>query len=162
MLTVVESDEFEIARGTKQGDLFSSSLFNSVLQSAMETDIGTWKEKSCGIQLGDEKKACISNLRFADDVFLLASSFNQLKKSKRCTEAQGLEIQPDKTKVLTSQESDTQKEFDIDEIQVAIFLLEGKSQVSGTADFIDGSRNYRNTAQNPVYVVARSPDTDRN
>ena len=83
LLTVVKSDEFEIARGTEQGDLFSSSLFNSVLQSAMEKDIGIWKEKSCGIKLGDENKACMSNLRLADDVLLLASSSNQLKKIKK-------------------------------------------------------------------------------
>ena len=80
LLTVVKSDEFEIARGTEQGDLFSSSLFNSVLQSAMEKDIGIWKEKSCGNKLGDENKACMSNLRFVDDVLLLASSFKKIKK----------------------------------------------------------------------------------
>ena len=120
MLTVVKSDEFEIARGTEQGDLFSSSLFNSVLQSAMEKDIGIWKEKSCGIKLETKTKACMSNLRFADAVPLLASSWNQLKKSKRCKEAQGFEIDPNKTDILTSQESDTQKEIDLDEIQVAI------------------------------------------
>ena len=65
-------------------------------------------------------KACMSNLRFADAVPLLASSWNQLKKSKRCKEAQGFEIDPNKTDILTSQESDTQKEIDLDEIQVAI------------------------------------------
>ena len=56
VLTDVESDEFSIARGTKQGDLLSSLLFNSVLQSAMEKDIGIWKDEGLGIKLSDEKK----------------------------------------------------------------------------------------------------------
>ena len=66
--------------GTKQGDLLSSLLFNSVLQSAMEKDIETWNEKGLGIKLGGEKRDCISNLRFADDVLMMANSLMQLKK----------------------------------------------------------------------------------
>ena len=38
-LTDVESDEFGIARGTKQGDPSNSLHFNSVLQAAVEKDI---------------------------------------------------------------------------------------------------------------------------
>ena len=66
--------------GTRRSFQQLSVQFGSPVSNG---DSGTWKEKSCGIQLGDEKKACISNLRFADDVFLLASSFNQLKKIKK-------------------------------------------------------------------------------
>ena len=42
VLTDVESDEFRIVRGTKQGDPLSNLLCNSVLQPAMEKDIETW------------------------------------------------------------------------------------------------------------------------
>ena len=56
VLTDVESDEFKIARGTKQGDLLSSLLCNSVLQSAMVKDIGTWNEKGLGIKIGRREK----------------------------------------------------------------------------------------------------------
>ena len=78
----MESNEFEIARGTKQRDPVSSPLFNSVLQLAMEKDIGTWNEKGLGIKLRDEKRDCMVtvNLRFADDVLMMANSLKQLKK----------------------------------------------------------------------------------
>ena len=79
VLTDVESDEFGIARGTNQGDLLSSLLFNSVLQLAMEKDIETWKENGLDIKRSDEKY-CISNLRFADDVLTMANFLKQLKK----------------------------------------------------------------------------------
>ena len=78
--TDVESDEFGIARGTKQGGPLSSLLFNSVLQSSAEKDIETWKEKGLTIKLSGEKRDCISNLRFADDVLMMAASLKQLKK----------------------------------------------------------------------------------
>ena len=71
-------------------------------------------------QIGRRKKACISNLRFVDAVPLLASSWNQLKKTKKMHGSARVRNPPNKTEILTSQESDTQKEVDIDEIQVAI------------------------------------------
>ena len=76
----MESDELGIARGTKQGDPLSCLFFNSVLKSAMEKHVETWKDKGIGIKLSDEKRDCISNLRFADDVLMMASSLKQFKK----------------------------------------------------------------------------------
>ena len=79
VLIDVESDELGIARGTKEGDPLCSLFFNSVLQSALENDIEAWKDKVLGIRLSDEKRDCISNLRFADDVLMMASSLKQFK-----------------------------------------------------------------------------------
>ena len=156
-LTDVESDEFEIARGQKQGDFLSSFLFNSVLQSAMEKDTGTWNEKVLGIKLGEEKRDCISKPRFADDVLLMANSLKQLKRMMtdftRSTEAQGLEIHSEKTKILTNQKSNRLKEIEIDGIHVEILPLEGKVRISGTGDHIHGSRSHRGKARNPLCVV---------
>ena len=67
-------------RGTKQFDPLSSLLLNSVLQSAMEKDIESWKGKGSGIKLSDETRDSISYQRFADDVLMMASSKKQLKK----------------------------------------------------------------------------------
>ena len=73
LVTSSRLDKIEIARGTKQGDPLSSLLFYSVLLPAMEKDTGTWNDKGLGIKLGDEKRDCISNLRFADDVLMMAN-----------------------------------------------------------------------------------------
>ena len=91
----ISDDEFEIARGTKQGDPLSHPL------SAMEKDICTWTDKGLGIKFGDEKRDCAFNLRCGDDVLMMATSLTQLKRMmtdfKQSTDAQRLEFHPDKT-----------------------------------------------------------------
>ena len=79
---------------------------------------------------------------------------------KKSTDAQGLEIHPGKTKILTTQKSNRLKEIGIDGVHVEILPLEEK-EISGTDDHIHESRNYRGAAQDPLCVV-RSPDIDRN
>ena len=113
-----ESNMFEIKKGTKQGDPLSSLLFNTVLQNSLNDDIQRWqKKKSLGIYLSDNDHDCFTNLRFADDVLLFASSKEQLLKTlcefkRRSTEKVGLRIHPEKTKILSNQtclSSDTKK-----------------------------------------------------
>ena len=70
-----ESNMFEIKRGTQQGDPLSSLLFNTVLQNSLKDDIQRWrKKKGMEIYLSDNDHDCLTNLRFADDVLLFASS----------------------------------------------------------------------------------------
>ena len=72
---------FEIKKGSKQGDPLSSLLFNTVLQNSLKDDIQRWqKKKGMGIYLSDNDHDCLTNLRFADDVLLFASSREQLQK----------------------------------------------------------------------------------
>ena len=60
-----------------------------------------------------------TNMRFADDVLLFASSKEQLQKLlcefKRSSEKVGLRIHPGKTKILSNQSSDIRKELEIDD-----------------------------------------------
>ena len=73
--TDVESNMFEIKKGTKQGDPLSSLLFNTVLQKLLKEVTQRWqKKKGVGIYLSDQNHDCLTNLGFADDVMLFATS----------------------------------------------------------------------------------------
>ena len=69
-----------------------------------------------GIHLSDHDHDCLTNLRFADDVMLFATSKEQIRRMmcefKKATEKVGLRIHADKTKILSNQStiiSDTKK-----------------------------------------------------
>ena len=112
-----ESEIFDIQKGSKQGDPMSSLLFNTALQYSLKDEIQRWqKKKGMGIFLSDQDRDCLTNLRFADDVMLFATSKEQLRNMmyefKKATEKVGLRIHPDKTKILSNQStinSDTKK-----------------------------------------------------
>ena len=118
-----ESNIFEIRKGTKQGDPLSSLLFNTVLQYSLKDDILRWhKKKGMDKNLSDNDHDCL-----ADDVLLLASSKEQLRKMlfefKKSTEKVGLRIHPEKTKLLSNQSiinSDTKKELEIEDMKIEI------------------------------------------
>ena len=124
VLTDKESDVFSIKRGTKQGDPLSSLLFNTVLQYSLREDLHRWQEKRKGIKLSDATEDCLTNLRFADDVLLFSTSLNKLRdmlcEFKISTEAVGLGIHPDKTKILSNQDKMKVKEIEIDNIKIEI------------------------------------------
>ena len=59
----------------------SSLLFDTVLQMALKDDVPRWqKKRGMSICLGGHDHDCLTNFRFADDVFLFASSKEQLQK----------------------------------------------------------------------------------
>ena len=124
VLTDKESDAFPIKRGTKQGDPLSSLLFNTVLQYSLENDLKRWQEKRKGIKLSDAAEDCLTNLRFADDVLLFSTSLEKLREMlcefKTSTEAVGLGIHPDKTKILSNQDKIKAKEITVDNIKIEV------------------------------------------
>ena len=78
-----------------------------------------------GIYLSDHDHDCLTNLRFADDVMLFATSKEQIRKMlcefKKATEKVGLRIHPDKTKILSNQStinSDTKKHLEVDDMNI--------------------------------------------
>ena len=96
----------------------SSLLFNTVLQYALKNVIQRWQKKRMGIYLSDQERDCLTNLRFADDVMLFATSKGQIQNMmcefKDATEKVLLRIHPDKTKILSnesSMNSDTKKRY---------------------------------------------------
>ena len=124
VLTDKESEVFSIKRGTKQGDPLSSLLFNTVLQYSLEEDLKRWQEKRKGIKLSDATEDCLTNLRFADDVLLFSTSLDKLRdmlcEFKTSTEAVGLGIHPDKTKILSNQDKTKVKEVTVDNIKIEV------------------------------------------
>ena len=129
VLTDKESDAFPTKRGTNQGDPLSSLLSNTVLQYSLEDDLKRWQEKRKGIRLSDKTEDCLTNLRFADDVLLLSTSLEKLREMlcefKVSTEAVGLGIHPDKTKILNNHDRKT-KEITVDNIKIEV-LAKGDS-----------------------------------
>ena len=123
-----ESNIFDIQKGSKQGDPLSSLLFNTVLQYSLKDEIQRWQKKEgMGIYLSDHDHDCLTNLRFADDVMLFATSKEQIRKMmcefKKATEKVGLRIHPDKTKILSNQStinSDTKKHLEVDDMSIEI------------------------------------------
>ena len=123
-----ESEIFDIQKGSKQGDPMSSLLFNTVLQYALKNVIQRWQRKKVmGIYLSDQERDCLTNLRFADDVMLFATSKGQIQNMmcefKEATEKVGLTIHPDKTKILSnesSMNSDTKRYIKISDMNIEI------------------------------------------
>ena len=123
-----ESEIFDIQKGSKQGDPMSSLLFNTVLQYALKNVIQRWqKKKGMGIYFSDQERDCLTNLRFADDVMLFATSKEQIRSMmcefKDATEKVGLRIHPDKTKILSNQSNmnyDTKRYIKIGEMSIEI------------------------------------------
>ena len=98
-----ESESFKILRGVRQGDPISPSLFTSCLELVFQQL--DWDQK--GIRIDGEY---LNNLRFADDIVLLANNVNELqgmvedlnKESKKV----GLEMNLDKTVYLINRNID--------------------------------------------------------
>ena len=68
------SKAFYIRRGTKQGDPMSPKIFNVVLEDVFRKIQPRWQQAGWGVKVGDR---LLCNLRFADDVVMLAASKSQ-------------------------------------------------------------------------------------
>ena len=80
IITDRESKEFDIGRRTKQGDPLSPKLFNAVLEQAFARAKGKWRSRGWGLRIEGSTEQRLSNLRFADDVLLIAESEHQLQE----------------------------------------------------------------------------------
>ena len=82
----------------------SSLLFNSLLEHVFRKLKVKWRELGIGIDMGTDER--LNNLRFADDVLLIAKKKPHLVKMLEDLQREalhyGLELHPDKTKILTN------------------------------------------------------------
>ena len=94
-------DWFQIRKGLCQGCILSPSLFNCYAEYIMR--IAGLDEAQAEIKIA---RKIINNLRYADDTTLMAESKGELKcllmKVKEESEKDGLKLNIQKTKILTS------------------------------------------------------------
>ena len=100
------SKPYDIQRGTKQGDPLSTLLFNCLIEDVVDEVKKEWLKKGWGLKLGFTECTQLTNLRFADDILLVAGTLRQtkamLKNIKQAAAKVGLELHPDKTKILSN------------------------------------------------------------
>ena len=108
----VESREFSVERGVKQGDPLSALLFLAVMQDMFGSLEQRWenlskrrKGKPLGIHVGEGQGRALTDLRFANDVLLVATSKADISKMlthvMEAGQKYGLKINFEKTKILT-------------------------------------------------------------
>ena len=101
---------FEIKRGVRQGDPFSSNIFNAVLEDVFAKL--NWKGKGISIKTRGQnlgKYIWLNNLRFADDVVLVVKNSKELREMAedlvRASAEVGLSINKAKTNISTNIEN---------------------------------------------------------
>ena len=101
--------------------------------------------KAKGIRLSDKKEDCLTNLRFADDVLLFSTSLEKLREMlcefKTSTEAVGLGIHPDKTKILSNQDKEKAKEITVDNIKIEVLSKRRQNAIFWSKNHVRGARN---------------------
>ena len=100
------SRTFNIQRGVKQGDPLSSLLFNALLEHIFKRLKLHWTADKFGMQLHHSATTRLTNLRFADDVLLVARTkaaiTTMLTDVYDLARDYGLELHPDKTYILSN------------------------------------------------------------
>ena len=99
VITNEEGQIFELTKWVRQGDPLSSTLFNTALEEIFRKN--EWKGKGININ-----GAWLNNLRFADDVVILANNREDLIKMteelQNVSASAGLEINIGKTNIMTN------------------------------------------------------------
>ena len=96
-----DSNKIRLGRGVRQGDNISPNLFNACLEDAV---FRRMELEDRGISINGH---LLTNLRFADDLVLIAHTFEELQdlidELHNKSTAAGLKIHPEKTKVMCNE-----------------------------------------------------------
>ena len=151
--TDVLSKNFEIHRGTKQGDPLSSLLFNALLERVMTKVKPAFVDKRYGVQMGpgfaeSKDETRLTNLRFADDLLVVGSSLKQVTEMLLILQAEagkcGLKLHPEKTKIISStnrQNRPRSKYAHVGEMKIEVLARTGEIKYLGRQiTFTDAQR----------------------
>ena len=166
VLTDKESDAFPIKRGTKQGDPtvlpYSSTQYCNI----------HWKVIWIGGKKNKKESDWATKLRTAWRTWdLLTTYYSSPSRSKGCgkcyvnfktsTEAVGLWIHPDKTKMLSNQDKVKAKEITVDNIKIEILEKRDSAKYLGAENHVRGAGNRRDQKQAKSSVGQRSTNIVR-
>ena len=120
-----------------------------------------------GIYLSDQERDCLTNLRFADDVMLFATSKGQIQNMmcefKEATEKVGLTIHPNKTKILSnesSMNSDTKRYIKIGDMDIEILAKSESVKYLGQR-IIQTKRKYKKIEKQVVEHTIEEGNDDK-
>ena len=126
-----KTDWFQIGKGVHQGCILSPCFFNLYEEYIME-------EAQAGIKIAGRN---INNLRYADDITLMAESEEELKgflmKVKEESEKVGLKLNIQKTKIMTS-DLITSWEIDGETVETVSNFILGGSKITADGDCSHG------------------------
>ncbi|TKR73976.1 hypothetical protein L596_021211 [Steinernema carpocapsae] len=92
----------EVQRGVRQGDTISPKLFNAALEETFKEL--SWEDR--GLNINGRR---LSNLRFADNIVLIAESEEELQQlvaeQQEASRRSGLKINREKTKTMAAEEA---------------------------------------------------------
>ena len=135
------SKEFAIKRGVEQEDPMSPTLFNAVLEDIFHELTPKWKSGCRGLDVGSLRGERLTNLRFADDVVLFASSLSEarhmLEDLVKASITRGLVIHPKKTKITSNcsdqKRPNSSREVEVAGHQIEVLPLDGQTKYLGRA-----------------------------
>ena len=126
------TDWFQIGKGICQGDILSSCLFNLYAEYIMRNP--GLDEAQDGIKIARKN---FSNLRYADDITLMAESEKELKsllmKVKEESEKVGLKLNTQKTKIMAS-DPITSWQIDGEIVETVTGFILGGSKITADGD----------------------------
>ena len=124
------TDWFQIGKGVRQGCVLSPCLFNFYAEYIMRN--AGLEEAQAGIKIAGRN---LNNLRYADDITLMAESEEELKSllMKVKVESEGLKLYIQKTKIIASSPI-TSWEIDGETVETVSDFIFGVSKITADGD----------------------------
>ena len=142
--TSVQSRDFEILRGVRQGDPMSPDLFSTAIRHVMRKLKTKWEAEARGTIVGSDhsQQRRLTYMMFADDTTVVAKSRQALTIMLRDLRQEfakvGLVLNPSKCKVQTNASNSRSSVFEVDGMKIPIVDGQDGFVVLGVCITCDG------------------------